>query len=193
MKRLLLIPWLLACGHHGQEASEIAEALPPGAVLPTDSIVLARLRREHPCLAKLPLVRAGADAPPPDTRCTLVTTAVATIQEARAAPELRSLLRQFRLDDVRCTTVRAEAYRNEATQEIEMPRWVVEFHSDRQPGLVVDIDRRTGRARAYRALEEFGFDAAGICARASQRALKLPRELLLVRAARAFLYDSLAA
>ena len=96
-----------------------------------------------------------------------MTTAVATIHEGHAPPEVRPLLRQFHLEDVRCTTIRAEAYRNAATQKIEMPRWVVAFHSDRQAGLVVDIDRRSGRARAYRALEEFGVNAASICERAS--------------------------
>jgi hypothetical protein len=96
-------------------------------------------------------------------------TAVAAVRDLNAAPEVVPDLRRFRLDQVQCVGLRAEAYRNRVTHAIESPRWIVDFSSDRQPSLTVEIYRETGNARVYRQLNEFGFSAADICARANVR------------------------
>jgi hypothetical protein len=134
--------------------------------LATDSAVLARLASTHPCRPELPPVRLDVDSLPTAVRCTLLTTAFAAIEARNGAPEVFAGLREFKAADVRCALVRAEAYRNERTGELELPHWTVELLSERQPSLAVQISRLTGDARAFRVLEEFGFTAAQLCARA---------------------------
>jgi hypothetical protein len=120
----------------------------------------------------------------------LVATAVAAIHDGQGAREIAPDLRRFRVSEARCAVVHVEAYRNEATRDVELARWVVTFHSDVQPSLAVEIDRRTGIARAYRELREFGYSAAQLCAQARSRTLQQPGDLGIAHAAHALLFDS---
>ena len=165
----LLLPVLLtACHAHGLQEGMDLQELTPLASLPTDSSVLARLQQLHPCTGSLPPLQVAADTLPSDVRCILVMTAAAAIQDLNATADLLPDLRQFRLDRVRCVGLQAEAYRNRVTNAVDdRASWFVHFPSDRQPSLTVDIDRRTGVARVFRQLREFGFTADEICAGAS--------------------------
>jgi hypothetical protein len=73
-------------------------------------------------------------------------------------------LERFDPRKVKCADVRGEAFRNEETGSVADAHWVVEFESDEQPSLTVQIDRLTGAARVYLTLREFGFTAAELCA-----------------------------
>lgn len=160
---LSLLLLLCAC-HRSRRIGELQELMPL-TNLPTDSAVLARLRQQHPCAPDERGIRIGGDSLTTSVRCTLIATAVAAIRDGQGSPEIAADLRQFRPSDARCALIHAEAYRNEVTREIELARWTVAFFSDVQPSLAVDIDRRTGIARAYRERQEFGYGAAPLCAR----------------------------
>jgi hypothetical protein len=165
--RSVLLPVLLcACRGHPAPGYGGLQPLTPLASLTTDSAVLAQLQQQHPCVGTLPPVYTTTDALPSTVRCTLVVTAAAAIRDLAAAADILPDLRAFRLDRARCAWLRAEAYRNDVTHVIELPRWIVDFPSDRQPSLAVEISRRTGVARVYRQLREFGFTADELCARA---------------------------
>lgn len=159
LRHLSLLAALCAC-HRPAPPYDLESFVP--AALPTDSVVLARLQQQHPCSGDATPIRAD-DALPAAERCTLVATAIAAIHDEQGAPEIAVDLRRFRPSDAGCATVRAEAYRNDRTGEITLARWVVEFPSDIQPSLAVEIDRRTGIARAYRELREFGYTAGQLC------------------------------
>jgi len=132
--------------------------------LPADSVVLQRLRRDHPCVLHMPRLSRMSDSLSTSTTCTLVETAVDAIRNlSSATPEVLPSLRQFRLERVACASVRQEAYRNDVTGAIELPRWSVEFNSDEQPSIAVEIDRLTGEARAFTVPKEFDFSAIDVC------------------------------
>ncbi len=160
--RLLLLVLLCAC-HRSRRIDDLQQLIPL-TNLPTDPAVLDRIRQQHPCAPEERGIRIGGDSLPASVRCTLVAAAVAAIRDGQGADDIAADLRQFRPRDVRCALIHAEAYRNGATREIELARWTVEFPSDVQPSLAVDIDRRTGTARAYRERREFGYRAAQVCA-----------------------------
>jgi hypothetical protein len=163
--RVILFAAVAGCRSGPAMSSQAGEpVIPIAAALPTDSAVLARLASMHPCGPDLPPVRRGDDSPPANVRCTLLTTALEAISARRGAPEVFAGLSQFKLNDVHCALIRAEAYRNERTGEIALPRWTVELLSDQQPSLAVVISRSTGQAETFRVLEEFGFSAAQLCA-----------------------------
>jgi hypothetical protein len=164
----LLLAMLVAC--HSPRASEIqlGDALSPiHGPLPTDSAVLTRLEAAHPCQPDLPPVRPDADLAPPAARCTLISTALWAIKEHHGAPAVFVGLSPLTIADVRCIILRAEAYRNLRTGEIDSPRWTIELLSNHPPSLAVAIDRLTGTAQTFRVLEEFGFTSAQLCARAT--------------------------
>lgn len=161
LRHLSLLAALCAC-HRPAPPCDLESFVP--AALPTDSVVLARLQQQHPCSADAPAPPNRADDTlPAAERCTLVATAIAAIHDEQGAADVAGDLRRVRASDASCATVRAEAYRNDRTGEITLARWVVEFPSDIQPSLAVEIDRRTGVARAYRELREFGYTAAQLC------------------------------
>ena len=105
-----------------------------------------------------------SDALPRSVVCTLVETAVAAIKNLNAAgPDVLPDLREFRIERVHCATVSQDAYRDDLTGVIEMANWTIEFESDEQPDVAVGINRRTGEARAYKALNEFDFTEVDLC------------------------------
>lgn len=165
--RILLVVLLCAC--HRASRPDDLQMLTPVAELPTDSAILTRLQQQHPCASEIPRIRAGDVSQPPAVQCTLVTTAISAIQAGRGSPEMADDMQRFRAADARCAVIHVEAYRNDVTRDIELARWVVAFYSDAQPPLAVEIDRRTGNARVYRELEEFGYDAARLCTPLSSR------------------------
>jgi len=112
----------------------------------------------------MPRLSRMSDSLSTSTTCTLVETAVDVIRNlSSATPEVLPSLRQFRLERVACASVRQEAYRNDVTGAIELPRWSVEFNSDEQPSIAVEIDRLTGEARAFTVPKEFDFSAIDVC------------------------------
>ena len=161
-RRLLLFA-LLGCSHRKQNLFPWRETLRPIS-LPADSVVLNRLRREHPCVIRVPRLSRMSDSLSEATTCTLVEAAVDAIRNLSAAtPEVLPSLREFRIERVLCATVRQEAYRNDVTGAIERPFWSVEFDSDEQPGVAVEINRLTGESRAFNVLKEFDFSAIDVC------------------------------
>jgi len=144
---VVLLP-LLGCAH--RSAAPFVE---PHAVvatsLRTDSLLLARLAREHPCVTRVPRLSRFSDAVSKNVSCTLVETAIAAIRDLNGTAEVLPDLRQFRIERVGCVTVRQEATRSEWTRRIDSARWMLDFTSDEQPEVGVSIDRRTGEAHAY--------------------------------------------
>jgi hypothetical protein len=155
----------VGCRQHASMDRGGLQTLTPITTLPTDSVVLTRLRAAHPCVEVASALSSRQDSMPPAVRCTLVATAVDAIRALNGAPKIITALQRFRTDSVRCVTVREEAYRNDATGTLDIAQWTVEFLSDRQPSLAVEINRLTGEARAFRTLDEFGFTAEQMCAR----------------------------
>ena len=159
---IALLP-LLGCASRNKDPFPGLQTLTPIA-LPADSVVLQRLRRDHPCVLRLPRLSRMSDSLSTSTTCTLIEAAVDAIKNLNSAtPEVLSSLRQFRLERVACASVRQEAYRNEITGAIELPRWSVEFDSDEQPSIAVEINRLTGEARAFNVPKEFDFTAIDVC------------------------------
>jgi hypothetical protein len=168
IKVALLLTLLVACRSPRAAEVQLGDVLSPiNGPLPTDRAVLARLEAAHPCRPDLPPVRPDADSVTPAVRCTLLSTALWAIEARRGAPGVFVGLSALNIPDVRCVVVRAEAYRNLRTGEIDLPRWTVELLSNHPPSFSVAIDRLTGDAQTFRALEEFGFTSAQLCARAT--------------------------
>jgi hypothetical protein len=164
----LILTLLVACRSSRASETQLGDVL--GRVngpLPTDSAVLTRLEATHPCEPDLPPVRPDAALIPLAARCTLISTALWAIKTRRGPPTVFVGLAPLNIADVRCIVVRADAYRNQRTGEIDSPRWTVELLSDHPPSLAVMIDRLTGDAQTLRILEEFGFTSAQLCARAT--------------------------
>jgi hypothetical protein len=153
---------LLGCVHRNSDPFGERQTLTTVS-LPTDSAVLARLRREHPCATRVPRLSRYSETLSAPITCTLVETAVAAIRDLSGSPDVLPDLRQFRIERVLCATVRQEAYRSDWTGAIQLSRWTIEFESDAQPSVAVEIHRRTGEARAYKELDEFDASAEDIC------------------------------
>lgn len=160
--RLLLLMSIAACAHRRSDPFGELQMLTPVS-LPGDSIVVVRLRRQHPCETRVPRMSHFSDDIAASKLCTLVETAVATIRDLKAAADVLPDLREFRIERVLCATVRESAFRNDVTGEIALADWTLEFHSDQQPGVVVGISRLTGEARAYKEHNEFGYSAEDLC------------------------------
>lgn len=155
---------LVGCVHRKKDSLPWLQGTLTPIALPADSVVLKRLSREHPCVIRVPRLSRMSDSLSTATTCTLVATAVDAIQNLSAAdPEVLPSLRQFRIERVLCATLRQEAYRNDMTGAIELPRWSVEFTSDEQPGVAVEINRLTGETRAFNVPKEFDFTAIDVC------------------------------
>jgi hypothetical protein len=160
-KLLFVIP-LLGCAH--RKSNPFGELQSLTAVsFPGDSVVLARLRRQHPCVTRVPRPSRFSDITAPPKVCTLVETAIATIRDLNAAPEVLPDLREFRIDRVLCATVTEEAYRNDLTERVEVARWNIVFSSDEQPDVVVRISRLTGEAQAYKRTPELDVSTVDPC------------------------------
>lgn len=144
---VVLLP-LLGCAHRTTDPFREPHSV-VSMSLPTDSLLLARLGREHPCAIRVPRLSRFSDSVSTKMSCTLVETAIAAIRDLNGAPEALSDLRQFRIERVGCVTVRQEAMRSEWTRKIDAARWTLAFTSDEQPDVGVSIDRRTGEASAY--------------------------------------------
>jgi hypothetical protein len=153
---------LLGCAHRNADPLGDLQTLTTIS-LPTDSAVLVRLGREHPCVTRVPRLSRFSETLSRPVTCTLVETSAAAIRDLTGAPEILPDLRQFRVERVLCVTVRQEAYRNDLTGAIESAHWTIEFESDAQPVVAVEIHRRTGDARAYKTLKEFDASAEDIC------------------------------
>ena len=153
---------LVACAHHKADPFSDLQTLTPVSYS-ADSVVLARLRRQHPCVTRVPRLSRFSEVTAAPKVCTLVETAVATIRDLNGEPEVLPDLREFRVDRVLCATVTEEAYRNDLTERVELARWNVVFTSDEQPDVVVRISRLTGEAHAYRQPAEADFTVVDLC------------------------------
>jgi hypothetical protein len=145
----VLLLSLAACAHRRPASIADVRFLVPVDSVPTDSVMLAKLARQHPCVTRVPRLGRHSETFSRRVNCTLVETATAAIRNFEAPPELIPELRPFRIERVRCLTVHGEAARSEVTHEIEVARWTIDFNSDEQPSVGVSIDRLTGEARAY--------------------------------------------
>src|SRR5262249_54149339 len=125
-KRTLLLTLLVACHSARPAEVQLGDPLSPiNGPLPTDHAVLARLEAAPPCRPDLPPVRADADSVVTGVRCTLVSTALWAIEARRGAPAVFVGLSALNVANVRCVAVRAEAYRNQRTGEVDLHRWIV--------------------------------------------------------------------
>ena len=162
--RLLVVLPLIACSHrHSERFDDLLRLEAVETTLPTDSTVLARLAREHPCVTRMPRLSRFSESLSTRANCTLMETAIAAIRSLNGAPEVLPDLRQFRVERVQCLTLRQEAARTVITHRIELARWTVDFSSDEQPDVGVSIDRRTGEAHAYAMPPEADFGPIDPC------------------------------
>lgn len=95
--RFVLVLSLFGCvSHRKSDRLRLDDllTLKPGP-LPTDSAVLARLGREHPCVSRVPRLSRFSESLSKPVLCTLYETAVDAIRDLNAAtPEVLPDLRQ---------------------------------------------------------------------------------------------------